>query len=103
MSESFGEVIGCQPLALRPFLVPAADGEEGGLLDVDKTWVGYVANCDASAAFGVSDRWVEKMKESHPDESVDLNSDMTEAVGTLIELCKHARDQGHDVVHVWFQ
>lgn len=102
LSESIGEVAGLRPLSLRPFLVPAVDGEEGGALDVNHTWVSYVAGCDESVATEVSQRWAEKMKARHPNEEIERTEAMTEAVASLLSLCKQAQAEDRDVVHIWF-
>jgi|ERR1019366_6990135 hypothetical protein len=102
LSESLGEVAGLQPLSLRPFLVPAVDGEEGGAFDVKKTWVSYIAGCDESVAAAASERWAEKLRARHPDGEIELTEEMTGAVASLLALCKQAQIEGRDVVHVWF-
>ena len=102
LSEALGQIRSTKPLPLRPFLNPVVDEADSGALEVARDWVDYVALCDMSMAKPASELWAAKMKAMHPDEEIEQTDEMTEAVESLLALCKRARTDNLDVIHVWF-
>lgn len=102
MSESIGEAAGIVPLTLRPFLTVSVDGADGGALSISDEWVSYVAQCPTSLAPAVAEKWLQKMREEHPNESIDLTPEMTEAVVALIHVCRFAKEKSLPVIHIWY-
>ena len=102
LSEAIGETIGTAPRRLAPFLTGIVDEIDGGALEVGKKWISYVAECDISLAQSVAERWTEKMKQSHPTEEIEHTPEMSEAVESLIALCKQSVTESYDVLHIWF-
>ena len=102
LSEAIGESCSKQILQLRPFLTAIVDEVDRGALSICATWVAYVAAADLAKVQSISKRWAEKVAEEYPDEDIQLTTSMTEAVGSLLNLCKRAIAERIDVVHVWF-
>ena len=102
LSECLGELAGISPIPLRSFLTGVVDKADCGALAVGKKWVDYVAACGDSIALPASKRWTEKMKRAHPHEEIELTEEMTEAVRSLLVLCRNAKDEKLDVLHLWF-
>lgn len=102
LSESFGLVMGIDPIPLRPSLTVAIDTEDGGAMLVEDRWVAYVAKCAPDLAHQVAHRWLEEMRIAHPNEKIELTDEMTKAVTSLITLCAHASTGHRQVIHVWY-
>ncbi len=102
MSEAVGEAGGLPPLRLRPFLFKIADEESGGVLGVAKEWRDYVAKSSDADASLITEKWERKMTLKYPTEKVKLTEDAKEAVLSLLHLCKMARVEERNIIHVWY-
>jgi actin-like ATPase involved in cell morphogenesis len=101
LSRQFGSVVGKVPTDLRSHVQVRVDEEDRGLLDVDDSWVSYVASAPDESASAIAERWASAMREAYHDPELIVTDAMTTAVSSLIVLCKAAKKDSLSVVHIW--
>ena len=105
LSEVAAERVGVEPLLLSRSLVGEVgtidDGEGGGAEVVDPAWVEKVAALDEADAAEVTARWIAALGKAYGAD-LEVTEAAIRAVDSLIRLCKSARADGAQVVHVWY-
>ncbi len=77
------------------------DSEEYGAYWVDSEVCSLFSEFQESDALVITTKWFDKMKSLH-EEDIEVNDDAIDAVKTLIEICKKAKKENLDLVHIWF-
>jgi len=102
LSQEFASASGHDPIELGPYLEGLFDDSERGVLLVDDAWVSYAADVPKSEVRRVTERWGARMSHEYGDAEIAVTDATVQAVEGLVALCRRAKSEGQEMLHVWF-
>ena len=77
------------------------DSEEYGAYLVDSEICSLFSEFKETDALEITTKWFDKMQSVY-EEDIEVNNDAIDAVKTFIQICKKAKKENLDLVHIWF-